>query len=183
MEVIERELSGVVEIVPRRIGDSRGYFSEVYKSTWFRERVADVNFVQENESLTVNSGTVRGLHFQSPPFAQGKLVRCLAGAIFDVCVDLRLNSSTFGKWVAAKLSPEDGRQLWIPPGFAHGFCTLEPHTVVSYKVTAIYSPEHDKGLRWDDPDVGVIWPTVAVPDYLSEKDRLQPMLKDLGSIF
>ena len=183
METISRELSGVVEIVPKRIGDNRGYFSEVYKSQWFRQNVADVEFVQENESLSANIGTIRGLHFQSPPYAQGKLVRCLAGALFDVCVDIRVASPTFGKWISVTLSTDDGRQFWIPPGFAHGFCTLEPNTVISYKVTAPYSPEHDKGLRWNDPDVAVIWPAVADPNHLSAKDRLQPTLNRLGDLF
>jgi dTDP-4-dehydrorhamnose 3,5-epimerase len=183
MEIISRELSGVVEIVPKRIGDNRGYFSEVYKSQWFRQNVADVEFVQENESLSANIGTIRGLHFQSAPYVQGKLVRCLAGALFDVCVDIRVASSTFGKWISVMLSAGDGRQFWVPPGFAHGFCTLEPNTVISYKVTAPYSPEHDKGLRWNDPDVAVVWPAVADPNYLSPKDRLQPTLKSLGAMF
>jgi dTDP-4-dehydrorhamnose 3,5-epimerase len=175
-------ISGIKKIVPKRLGDSRGYFSEIFKADWFRESVADVLFVQDNESLSATPGTVRGLHFQSAPFAQGKLVRCSRGALLDVAVDIRRGSPTYGKWVAAHLSEENGEQLWVPVGFAHGFITLQPHTVISYKVTAPYSAEHDKGLRWNDPAIGIEWPGAS--DYiLSEKDMKQPLLVELTEFF
>jgi len=124
-------LAGLTKIIPTRLGDHRGYFSEVFKDGWFRENVSDVAFVQENESLSATAGTVRGLHFQLDPFAQGKLVRCIAGTIFDVAVDIRVNSPTYGKWYGCELSMENGEQLWIPTGFAHGFATLVPDCVIS----------------------------------------------------
>ena len=128
-------------------------------------------------------GTVRGLHFQTAPFAQGKLVRCAAGALLDVAVDIRHGSPTYGHWVSVELSASNGRQLWVPPGFAHGFCTLTPATVISYKVTAFYSAEHDTGLAWNDPAVAVEWPDLAEPDTLSAKDRVQPKLAELPAHF
>ena len=183
MEFHHYDLPGPVEIVPRRIGDERGYFSEVFRLAPFVDQVGPVEFVQENESLSAKAGTVRGLHFQTAPFAQGELVRCTAGAIFDVAVDLRRDSPMYGDWVAVTLTPERGNQLWVPPGFAHGFCTLLPDSVVNYKVTAYYSAEHDKGVAWDDPVIGVEWPAVADADTLSGKDRVQPLLADLPTYF
>ena len=183
MEFRRFVMEGVVEVQTRRFSDDRGYFSETFRENAFREQIAKHAFVQENESLSYAAGTIRGLHFQTEPFAQGKLVRCLAGAIFDVAVDLRQASATFGRWLAVTLSAEKGNQLWIPPGFAHGFCTLEPDSVVAYKVTAYYSPEHDCGLAWDDPEVAVDWPIIANPDTLSAKDRVQPRLKQLPAVF
>lgn len=170
-------------ITPVRISDDRGYFSETFKRDWFRENVADVDFVQENQSLSRVVGTVRGLHFQTSPFAQGKLVRCDAGAVFDVAVDIRSGSPTLGKWIGVELSAENGRQLWIPAGFAHGFCTLQANSILTYKVTAPYSRENDKGIAWNDPDVGISWPSVASSDTLSAKDSIQPALADLPSYF
>ena len=140
-------------------------------------------FVQENQSLSIRPGTVRGLHFQANPAAQGKLVRCLAGRIVDVAVDLRRGSPTFGQWISTILSPEENNQLWVPVGFGHGFCTLEPNSVISYRVTGYYSPEHDKGVAWDDPDIAVDWPDIADPETLSAKDRVQPRLADLPPYF
>lgn len=176
-------LAGPIEIVPTRHGDDRGYFAETFRADRYLAEVGDWEFVQENESLSARAGTIRGLHFQSHPMAQGKLVRCVVGAIFDVAVDLRHDSPTFRHWVGVELAPERGNQLWVPPGFAHGFCTLAPNSVVSYKVTAYYSANHDKGMRWDDPAVGVIWPFVADPATLSAKDRIQPMLEELPPLF
>lgn len=141
MPVIKTNIEGVVQIKPARFADSRGYFSEVFKDAWFRENVADVTFVQDNESFSVEPGTVRGLHFQLAPFAQGKLVRCVRGAFFDVAVDIRHGSPTFGKWFGCELSAENGMQLWLPAGMAHGFMTIVPDTIISYKVTAPYSAE------------------------------------------
>lgn len=183
MEFVRFDIAGPLEIVPRRIGDSRGYFSEIFRLDRFEEEVGPVRFVQENESLSAQAGTIRGLHFQTPPFAQGKLVRCTHGAIFDVTVDLRRDSPTFGRWCAAELSAARGNSLWVPPGFAHGFCTLAPDTVVTYKVTAPYAPAHDKGVAWDDPDIAVVWPAMADAATLSAKDRIQPALAALPAYF
>jgi len=173
----------VIKITPIRYCDSRGYFSEIYKDRWFRDTIADCGFVQENQSLSLTAGTVRGLHFQAAPFDQGKLVHCLAGAIFDVAVDIRVGSSTFGKWVAAELTADNGDQLWIPAGFAHGFATLRPGTVVHYKVTAPYSAEHDRGFHWNDEGVGIDWPVTQDDALLSDKDRTQPAFADLPAYF
>lgn len=183
LEFINLEISGVIEIRPVRHGDERGYFSEVFRADHFCREARDVEFVQENESLSAQAGTVRGLHFQTSPFAQGKLVRCIAGSIFDVAVDLRRDSPSYAKWVGLTLSAAQGNQLWVPPGFAHGFCTLEPDCLVSYKVTSYYAPEADKGVAWDDPDIGVAWPDLADPETLSAKDRKQPALADLPHLF
>lgn len=176
-------IEGIVAITPPRFGDHRGYFSEVFKDAWFRENVADVTFIQDNESLSAQTGTVRGLHFQIPPFAQGKLVRCLAGRIMDVVVDIREGSPSFGKWLSQELSPENGMQLWVPAGFAHGFATLEPNSVISYKVTAPYSPQHDRGIAWNDPAIGIRWPFDERDMVSSDKDKTLPRLTDLPSHF
>lgn len=183
MEFHRFDIAGPVEVVPRRIGDARGYFSETFRQDLFDTNVGAFVFVQENESLSARTGTVRGLHFQVPPFVQGKLVRCTRGAIFDVAVDLRAGSPTYGRWVAATLTAERGNQLWVPPGFAHGFCTLQPDSVVAYKVTAPYSQPHDKGLAWDDPVLAIAWPAEADPATLSDKDRVQPRLTELPTWF
>lgn len=184
MQAERLSLDGVFKITPQKFGDNRGYFSEVFKAGWFRETVADVDFVQDNQSLSAQAGTVRGLHFQLDPFAQGKLVRCIAGSLFDVAVDIRLGSPTYGQWVGATLSADNGEQLWIPAGFAHGFATLEPDTVIHYKVTAPYSAAHDRGLLWNDPDIGIVWPEAALKNaVLSDKDLKQPRLADLPPSF
>ena len=172
----------VKRLRPKRFGDERGYFSEVFKADWFRENVADVSFVQDNESLSEQAGTIRGLHFQLEPFAQGKLIRCTRGAFFDVSVDIRTGSPTFGRWVSAELSAENGDQLWVPAGFAHGFMTLVPGTVINYKVTAPYSAEHDRGFKWDDPAIGIAWPLMK-SHVLSDKDGRLPLLSELPSCF
>lgn len=183
MEFREFKIDGPLEIRPKKIEDERGYFSETFRLNTFREHVANVEFVQDNQSLSIRLGTVRGLHFQSKPEAQGKLVRCLAGKLLDVAVDLRSDSPSFGQWIALTLSPQANNQLWVPVGFGHGFCTLEPNTIISYRVTDYYSPEHDKGVAWDDPDIAVDWPPVADPDTLSGKDQRQPRLADLPAYF
>lgn len=177
------ELSGLFEIIPRQIADERGYFSEIFRADRFVEHAGDVEFVQDNQSLSVRTGTVRGIHFQTPPAAQGKLVRCLAGAIFDVAVDLRHDSPTFGRWVAVTLTPETNNQLWIPAGFGHAFCTLLPNSIVGYRVTDYYNAGCDRGVAWDDPDIAIKWPDVADPATLSAKDSAQPRLADLPPIF
>ncbi|MCW8280578.1 MULTISPECIES: dTDP-4-dehydrorhamnose 3,5-epimerase [Agrobacterium] len=175
-------IPGLKKITPARFGDSRGYFSEVFKREWFRENIADVEFVQDNESLSAQAGTVRGLHFQTAPFAQGKLVRCIRGRLLDVAVDIRMGSPTFGQWAAVELSPENGEQLWVPAGFAHGFMTLVDDTVISYKVTAPYSAANDRGVKWDDPAIGINWPKLE-GYVLSEKDGKQPLLSELPEYF
>lgn len=176
-------LPDVVEIVPAKHGDARGYFAETFRLDWFTDNVSQSAFVQENQSLSRRRGVIRGLHFQSEPFAQGKLVRCIAGAIFDVAVDMRHGSPEFGRWTALTLSADEGNQLWVPPGFLHGFCTLTQNVLVSYKVTAYYSPDNDLGVRWDDPDIGVKWPAGADPSTLSDKDARQPLFRELGRHF
>ena len=183
MEIRDFEIEGVFEIIPRKIEDDRGYFSEIFKRNVFAERVSDAEFVQDNQSLSVKSGTIRGIHFQSHPAAQGKLVRCLAGRLLDVAVDLRGDSPTFGRWISTVLSPEQNNQLWIPIGFGHAFCSLEPNSIISYRVTSYYSPENDRGVAWDDPDIAIDWPEIADPQTLSAKDRQQPGLADLPAVF
>jgi dTDP-4-dehydrorhamnose 3,5-epimerase len=177
------ELAGPLEIKPRKIGDDRGYFSEIFRMDKFADRGQRAEFVQDNQSFSARTGTIRGIHFQSRPAAQGKLVRCVAGRLLDVAVDLRADSPAFGRWIAVILSAEELNQLWVPVGFGHGFCTLEPNTVISYRVTDYYSPENDLGVRWDDPDIGIEWPDVANPDTLSVRDRRQPSLADLPPYF
>jgi dTDP-4-dehydrorhamnose 3,5-epimerase len=183
MEFRNFEIDGPFEIIPRKIEDERGYFSEIFRVDTFAGRAPGADFVQDNESLSIRAGTVRGIHFQSHPFAQGKLVRCLAGRLVDVIVDLRVGSSTYGRWFSVTLSPERNNQLWVPVGFGHGFCTLEPNTIISYRVTDYYSAEHDKGVAWDDPEIAIEWPHVTDPDTLSAKDRRQPLLADLPAYF
>lgn len=183
MQFERLSISGLLLITPKRIGDERGWFSEVFRDDLFRAEAGDVSFIQHNQSLSRPVGTIRGLHFQLEPKAQGKLVRCPRGRILDVAVDLRSSSPTFGRHVAAELSADNGKQLWIPAGFAHGFCTLEPDSEVSYMVTAPYSPEHDRGLRWNDPALGIVWPVAEADALLSPKDTRQPLLAELGRVF
>ena len=182
-------MAGPVEIIPVKHGDDRGYFTELFREDRFNAALAEtgtwspVRFVQENQSLSVRKGTVRGLHFQTAPAEQGKLVRCLQGAILDVAVDLRRGSPGFGRFIAVELTAEACNQLWIPVGFAHGFCTLTSDTVVAYRVTGYYSAAHDKGVAWDDPAIGIAWPDCCDPATLSAKDRVQPRLQDLHDVF
>ena len=152
---------------------------EAFKDAWFRENIEGVTFVQDNQSLSRQVGTIRGLHYQKAPVGQGKLVRCLKGSIFDVAVDIRPESATFGQWVGETLTAEKGEQLWVPEGFAHGFCTLEPDTEVFYKVTNPYSREHDAGIAFDDPEIGIKWPIDLSAAVLSDKDKVQPPLESL----
>jgi len=183
MEFRSLGLDGPLEIIPRKIEDDRGYFSEIFRLADFAQRAGPVEFVQDNQSLSVRAGTIRGIHFQSHPEAQGKLVRCLAGKLLDVAVDLRRGSPSFGKWVSVVLSPEENNQLWVPVGFGHGFCSLEPNSIISYRVTSYYSPENDRGVAWDDPEIGVEWPEIGDPGTLSPKDRKQPALAELPAYF
>jgi dTDP-4-dehydrorhamnose 3,5-epimerase len=181
--VEETALAGVKIITPRKLGDHRGFFSETYSRQAFAAAGIDLEFVQDNQSLSAQSGTMRGLHFQSPPFAQDKLVRVIRGAIFDVTVDLRASSPTFGQHFTVELSAANWRQLLIPIGLAHGYYTLEPDTEVIYKVTNYYSAAHDRGLAWDDEALGIAWPAPKERVIMSEKDRSHPLLRDLATIF
>lgn len=170
-------------VTPRKYGDARGFFSEVYKQSDWRAAGLDLAFVQDNHSYSAPAGTLRGLHFQIAPAAQDKLVRVVRGAILDVAVDIRRSSPTFGRHVAVELSARNWRQLLVPTGFAHGFVTLDPDTEVLYKVTGLYSPAHDRGLAWDDPDLGIDWRVPAGGPLLSERDRQWPRLRDLAEGF
>jgi dTDP-4-dehydrorhamnose 3,5-epimerase len=183
MEVLETKIADIKLLKPVRHVDSRGFFSEVFKEQVLRENGVDIHFVQDNHSLSVNKGVVRGLHFQIPPSAQAKLLRVTAGSIFDVAVDIRWGSPSFGGHFAAVLSAADWNQIFIPEGFAHGYCTLEPDTEVIYKVNAYYSPEHDRGLLWNDPALGIAWPVSPNEALVSDKDRTHPVLSDLPRYF
>ncbi|MDX2103719.1 MAG: dTDP-4-dehydrorhamnose 3,5-epimerase [Alphaproteobacteria bacterium] len=179
VQVRATALPDVKLISPTRHGDHRGFFVETYnRATWVAAGVGD-EFVQDNHSLSRPIYTVRGLHFQLAPKAQAKLVRVLRGRILDVAVDLRRSSPTFGQHVAVELSAEDSTQILVPVGFAHGFATLEPDTEVAYKVTELYSREHDRGIRWNDPAIGIVWPFDPALAQLSDKDRVAPLLADL----
>ncbi|HCP10144.1 MAG TPA: dTDP-4-dehydrorhamnose 3,5-epimerase [Thermodesulfobacterium commune] len=179
--VFERlELPEVILIIPKIFKDERGYFIETYKKSDFEKEGINVEFIQDNHSYSIK-GVLRGLHYQKKPKAQGKLVRCVLGKIFDVAVDIRKGSPTFGKWVGVELSGENGYMLWIPEGFAHGFLVLSDFAHVIYKVSGSeYSPEHDTGIIWNDEDIGIKWPLEKVEKViLSEKDSKLPRLKDL----
>jgi dTDP-4-dehydrorhamnose 3,5-epimerase len=183
MQVLATAIPDVKEVKPARRFDPRGFFSEIFREDLLRQHGIASPFVQENLSLSADRGVVRGLHFQIPPQAQAKLVRVAAGSIFDVAVDIRHGSPTYGHHVGVMLSAAEGNQLYIPEGFAHGFCTLEPNTEVVYKVNRYYSPEHDRGLRWDDPALAIAWPVEEEKALLSDKDRRQPMFAELPRHF
>lgn len=170
-------------ITPKRFGDDRGFFSETYNKQAFAAAGIDLGFVQDNHSMSRPVGVLRGLHFQTPPFAQDKLVRVIRGRIFDVAVDIRHGSPTFGQWAGAEISAEEWNQILVPVGFAHGFVTLEPDTEVIYKVTAPYAPQNDMGIAWDDPAIGIDWPLDGRQPTLSGKDAKQPLLADLPVYF
>jgi dTDP-4-dehydrorhamnose 3,5-epimerase len=183
MQLIETELPDVKILVPKKHGDHRGFFSEVYSRPALREAGIDVEFVQDNHSLSVEKGVLRGLHYQIDPQAQDKLVRVVRGAILDVAVDIRRGSPTFGRHVAAVMSAQNWRQIYVPRGFAHGFVTLEPNTEVLYKVTCCYSPQHERGIRWNDPVLGIQWQIDPDQAILSQRDREHPMLADAAKLF
>lgn len=171
-------------IIPHRHGDERGWFTETYNRVTFERLGVTCTFAQDNHSLSAPIYTLRGLHFQTPPRGQDKLVRCIRGRIFDVAVDVRKGSPTFARWVGAELSADNGHQLFVPIGFAHGFVTLEPNCEVAYKCSDTYAPEHDGGVRWDDPKIGIEWPIpVDITPELSAKDKVQPLLADFDSPF
>ncbi|KIQ01106.1 dTDP-4-dehydrorhamnose 3,5-epimerase [Agrobacterium tumefaciens] len=176
------DIPDVVLLRPTRFGDTRGYFMETFRTEWFQVNIGNFVFVQENRSFSAEVGTIRGLHYQLEPRAQGKLVTCTAGALLDVAVDIRANSPTYGRYVSAELTDENAHQLWVPPGFAHGFCTLKPDTVISYKVTDYYAPDCDRGLLWNDPALNIHWP-VTGGVVLSDKDKKQPLLAELETNF
>lgn len=182
MQIEETSLPGVLILTPGRIGDQRGFFSETWSRPRFAEAGIDVDFVQDNLSMSEAAGTVRGLHFQAPPRAQAKLVRCGRGRVFDVAVDIRRGSPTFGKWAGVELSFENGRQLFLPAGFAHGFATLEPASELVYKCSDTYAPEAEGAIRWDDPEIGIDWPVKGAP-ILSGKDAAAPFFSELDSPF
>lgn len=183
MKVTSLAIPTVKLVEPVRHGDRRGFFMETYSRRRFEEHGIGGEFVQDNHSLSAQIGVVRGLHFQSPPHAQGKLVRVVRGAIFDVAVDIRHGSPTFGEHVTARLDADNGAQLWIPVGFAHGFCTLEPATEVVYKVTDYFAPECDRGLSWSDPALAIDWPVSIGEVVVSAKDAELPRLAELPSYF
>ncbi len=183
MDIQATSIPEVKIISPRKFGDSRGFFSETYNQRVFHAAgIVDV-WVQDNHSLSGPKGTVRGLHYQIAPFAQAKLLRVTKGAILDIAVDIRRGSPTYGTHVAVELSAEKWNQLYVPAGFAHGFCTLTPDSEVLYKVTALYSREHDFGLLWNDPVLKIDWPVTPQTALLSDKDKVQPRLADLPAHF
>ena len=191
VDAVKGEGTGLTELVAPSVrllstvrhDDARGHFCETYSRPALADVGIDVEFVQDNQSFSLSRSTVRGLHFQCPPFAQAKLIRVIRGAIFDVAVDLRRGSPTYGCHACAMLSAENRKQLFVPVGFAHGFATLEPETEVAYKVSRPYAPAHECGLLWNDPELGIDWPFPAVDAILSEKDGLLPPLSELDSPF
>ena len=183
MQVIPQSIPAVKLIRPKRFGDHRGYFAETYSPPKFRDAGLDLAFVQDNESMSAEKGTVRGLHFQKPPHAQDKLIRCPQGAILDVALDIRRGSPTYGQHVANVLSEENGDQMLVPKGFAHAFVTLLPDTMVMYKVTDVYAPQCDAGVLWSDPALKIDWQIDPASAILSDKDRQLPTLENLASPF
>ena len=183
LEVRDLGLDGVREIVPKKHGDVRGFFSETYNSRTFADAGLDIAFCQDNHSLSRAPGVLRGLHYQLPPRAQDKLVRVIRGAVFDVAVDIRQGSPTFGQWTGLEVSAEKWNQILVPKGFAHGFVTLRPDTEVIYKVSDFYSPEHDRAIRFDDPAIAIDWPVDKDAVTLSEKDAAAPLLAEAETGF
>ena len=183
MKVDRTSVLDVLTVIPQRFGDERGFFCESYSRRRFEDIGLSFDFVQDNYSISAKAGTVRGLHFQAPPHAQTKLVRCGRGRLLDVAVDIRKGSPTYGHWTSAEMSFENGVQLLIPKGFLHGFVTLEPDTEIIYKCDDYYAPECDGAVRFDDPDIGVDWGIDLAEVILSDKDRAGPLLKDFDSPF
>jgi dTDP-4-dehydrorhamnose 3,5-epimerase len=183
MDVKDLGLSGLRLLKPRRFADSRGYFVETHNERTLSGVGIHIRFVQDNQSYSASRGTIRGLHFQLPPAAQAKLVRAVQGSVYDVAVDLRAGSPTYGKWVGVTLTADGGEQLFVPRGFAHGFCTLEPDTVLAYKVDDFYAPASDSGLIWNDPSLAIDWQVKAEEAVLSEKDMKLGRFADFQSPF
>jgi len=180
MKIISTSIPDCIIIEPRVFGDDRGYFYESWNKESFHEAGLDMDFVQDNQSMSMK-GVLRGLHFQAPPFAQGKLVRVIQGSVIDVAVDIRKSSPSFGKHVAVELSGDNKRMFWVPEGFAHGFLTLEDHTIFSYRCTDVYNKESEGSLNWNDPELNIDW-NISDP-ILSEKDQIAPLLADFNSPF
>jgi len=183
LEVERLEIPDILVLKPRKFGDNRGFFSEVYNRASFAECGIGVDFIQDNHSLSATKGTIRGLHLQAPPFEQAKLVRVTKGRILDVALDIRKSSPTYGKHAACEISAEDWNQVYVPPGFAHGFCTLEPDTEVIYKVAKPYAPEHEMGVLFSDPALGIDWGVDPAQATTSDKDLKYPTLADFDSPF
>lgn len=182
MNFLKTKLEGVYIVEPLVHGDHRGWFMETYSNQAFEEAGFELNFVQDNHSFSAAKGTLRGLHYQLSPKAQTKLVRCTKGAIFDVAVDIRNGSQTFGEWFGIELSEKNKKQLLVPKGFAHGFMTITEDAEVQYKVDEVYSPENDRGVIWNDPEIGIKWP-IDIQPILSQKDEKAPLLKDADNNF
>ncbi|MBL6964050.1 MAG: dTDP-4-dehydrorhamnose 3,5-epimerase [Bacteroidetes bacterium] len=180
MEIIKTEIEGLLIIKPKVFEDDRGYFYESYNEQLYRSHGIVMNFVQDNQSMS-KRGVLRGLHFQNKPYAQGKLIRVLKGCVFDVAVDIRKKSATYGQWHSVILSEDNKLQYWIPPGFAHGFLTLENDTILSYKCTELYNKESEESIRWNDPDLKISWS--YYDPILSDKDRNATLFKDFVSLF
>ena len=183
MKIEQTPIPGLLILMPQRFGDERGFFAETWNRQRFADSGIDLDFVQDNHSLSASAGTLRGLHFQLPPKAQAKLVRCGRGALYDVVVDLRRGSPAYGRWFGAELSPENGCQLLIPEGCAHGFVTLLPGTEIDYKCSEYYAPECEGALRWDDPDLAIDWPLAGRDPILSARDAQAGRLADFDSPF
>lgn len=183
MRIEPTELSGVFIITPRLHEDARGIFVETWNNAEMRRAGIETEFVQDNLSVSTRAGTLRGLHFQAPPYEQAKLIRCARGAVFDVVVDIRRGSPTFGEWTGVELSKENGRQVYVPPGFAHGFCSLVDETEVVYKCSDHYAPACEGAIAWDDPGLGIDWAGLNGDPILSEKDRSAPRLNQIESPF
>jgi dTDP-4-dehydrorhamnose 3,5-epimerase len=183
VQVLSSHFRNVKLLRPARHVDSRGFFSEAYSKRAYAEIGIVNEFVQDNHSLSRKKGVLRGLHFQLEPFAQAKLLRVLRGAVFDVVVDVRTGSPTYGQHIATLLSADDWNQIFVPVGFAHGFCTLQEETEILYKVDNYYSPAHERGVRWNDPALGIAWPITVSEAELSEKDKTLPLLAELGQVF
>lgn len=182
MNFTKTNLPGVFVVEPTVYGDHRGWFMETYSTKYFKEAGIDIKFEQDNQSFSASKGTVRGLHFQLNPKSQTKLVRCTRGSLFDVAVDIRQGSPTFGQWFGIELSAENKKQLFIPKGFAHGFMALTDNVEIQYKCDEFYAPECDGGIRWNDPEIGIVWPMDIQP-ILSAKDEAAPLLKDAKTNF
>jgi dTDP-4-dehydrorhamnose 3,5-epimerase len=183
VDIVALQIPDVLVLAAKKYGDERGFFSEVYKQSALASAGVDASFVQDNHSYSAQSGVLRGLHYQAPPAAQGKLVRVIRGAILDVAIDIRVGSPSYGQHVAAELSYDAWNQIWVPPGFAHGFCTLTDHCEVLYKVTAEYAPALEQGLRWNDPALNIAWPFSGHEMKLSPRDQAWPDLNDIRSPF
>ena len=183
LEIRKLALPDVLEVKPRKFGDDRGFFAETYNRQRFHDHGVPIDWIQDNQSFSAEAFTLRGLHYQEPPFAQDKLVRVLRGSILDVAVDIRRGSPQFGQWVSLELSAGAFNQILVPAGFAHGFLTLEPDTEVFYKVSAAYSAEHDRSIRFDDPDIGIDWPLDGRTPVLSAKDAAAPYLAQIQTPF